>query len=238
MRYSPICAVLLAASCSPAGAENEAAAGAAGRRPAATVTVLSDAGLDCTVRWDGEAVSLDALLDKSVKLMARAMDEVGIDKVTEETLPYLRLEAAGDVPYGCTGPALRQMQRAGLGHVVLRPAGGSAGDQRADFPLDPDGPSPSRAIFRLAKGGRTSWDGAAVDRAGLAERARLARSMAPQVDLIVAPSPGSDFKTLHDALRAIEQEKLEAVLAGCAGTDGPAFATAPLCRDPAPGSEP
>lgn len=230
MRHSPTFALFLLAACSAPVGGNQAGEAPAVPGPAATVTVLSDDGKDCLLRWQGKPVSLDGVLDNSVKLISGAIEKVGgIERITEETLPSLRLEAAGGVPYACTGPAMRQMQRAGLGHVMLAPAGGTAREQRADFPFDPDGPSQSHAILRLETGGGMSWDGAAIDRAGLAERARAARSMAPRIDLIVAPQPDSDFATLLAALGAIEQERLDSLLAGCAGSDGPVFDTRAPC---------
>ena len=230
MRHSPIYALLLIASCAPPSEENKTDGGAGGEGPAATVTAVSNAGQGCSIRWNGEAVSKEGLLDNSVRLIMRAIEDIGgIDKVTGENLPYLRLEAAGDVPYSCTGPVLREMQRAGFSHAALKLAEGPARDQRADFPLEPVGPSQNHAIFRLEKSGRMTWDGVAVDRVGLKEKARLARSIAPQVEFSVAPSPDSDFKALYDALRAIEEEKLTAVLAGCAGTPGPVWDLSPPC---------
>ena len=230
MRYRPLYVLILVASCAPPSEENKSADGAGGQGPAAVVTAVSNAGQDCSIRWNGEAVSKERLLDNSAKLIMRALGDIGgIDKVTGENLPYLRLEAAGAVPYSCTGPVLREMQRAGFSHAALKLAEGRARDQRADFPLEPVRPSQNHAIFRLEKNGRMTWDGVAVDRVGLQAKARLARSIEPQVEFSVAPSPDSDFKTLYDALRAIEEEKLAAVVAGCAGTPGPVWDLSPPC---------
>ena len=227
MRSSLIAALLLVASCSPPRQENTAGSTAG---PAAVVMAISGAGEDCSIRWNGETIPRELVVDNSVKLIMRTIEELGgVDRVTEENMPYLRLEAAGDTRYSCTGPILREMERAGFAHVVLKRSAGPGADQRANFPLLTDVPGGESAILRLEKGGRMSWDGEAIDRTVLRERARLARAMSPPVNLFVAPSADSDFTTLHDALRTIEREKMHAFLSGCAGTSGPIRETSPVC---------
>jgi hypothetical protein len=230
MRPGLIILSLLALSCSPPEERNEAAGRAGGRGPGAVVVASSGGGQGCSYRWDGEPVSQEELLAKGVKLIMHAIEDVGgIEKITEENMPYPRLEASAGEPYSCTGPALREMRRAGFAHVMLKTPGAASPDQRADFPMVGYEPRPEHAVVRLEKDGRITWNGEAVDKAGLGERARLAATMRPPVDLFVAPSADSDFATLHEAMRAIEAANMEASLSGCAGTTGPVLETSPVC---------
>lgn len=216
----------LAASCSPSGEGNASATGASGPEPTAVVTAASRGAGDCSYLWNGEPATEQKILDKSVVAIFHAIEDVGgIEKLTEEAMPLLRLKAAPDVPYSCTGPALRQFERAGLLTVLLKPAG--APDQRANFFMDPPPEGPF-AIVRLGKQGM-SWDGRPIDRAGLLERVRAEGMNRPPVELVVAPAEDSSYLALHDALATMKQGGMEATVSGCAGTSGPVRTDNPVC---------
>ena len=224
MRRSLIIAACCAASCSPSGEDN-VSANSVGPPEPIVVTAASSGGT-CAYLWNGEAVTAQGIGDRSVAAISEAIEGAGgIENMIDAEVVQLRLEGAPDVPYSCTGPALRELARAGLVDVVLMPAGASG--QNAIFITDspPDGP---RAIVRLTKEGM-SWDERAVDQPGLLERAQAEASSRPPVALVVAPAEDSGFLALHDALATIRQGGMEATLSGCAGSSGPIRESGPVC---------
>ena len=226
MRRGLIIAACLAASCSPSGEDNDSADSPGGPKPAITVVTVASRGGTCSYLWNQEPITEQGIGGKSVAAIGEAIDGAGgIENLMNAETVQLRLEGAPDVPYSCTGPALRQLGRAGLVDVVLKPAGGSG--QKASFITDspPGGPV---AIVRLTKGG-LSWDGRPVDRAGLLERAQAEAANRPPVDLVVSPAEDSGFLELHDALATIRLGGMEAILSGCAGTSGPIRESGPIC---------
>lgn len=225
MRRSLIIAATFAASCSPSDEGNESAGDPGDPKPAIVVTAASRGG-DCAYSWNQEAVTEKAILDRSVAAISQSIDEAGgIENLIQEGMPQLRLEAAPDVPYSCTGPALRQLGRAGMLDVVLGPVGASG--QKANFFMNPPPPGPF-AILKLTSRGM-SWDGKPIEQAGLLERARAESHYRPPVELVVAPAEDSGFLALHDALAAIRQGGMEATLSGCAGSSGPIRESGPVC---------
>lgn len=227
MRRSPIYALLLAASCSPPGGDNDTAAAGASPAGPIVVTAASREGRDCSYRWNDEAVSAQKILDKSVVAIQFAIDDVGgIENLTETAMPLVHLEGAGNVPYACTGPVLRQFERSGLVAVVLKPDG--AAGQSATFFQEPYSSGGPFAVIRLNAGGM-SWDDRTIDKNGLSERARAESLNRPPVELVVAPAEDSSFLALHDALAAIRQGGMDAILSGCSGTTGPIREPDPVC---------
>ena len=218
---------LLAASCSPTGVGNESSAGSAGSEETLVLTAASSGAGDCSYLWNGEAVTEQDILDKSVAAIEQAIHGVGgIENITEQAMPLVQLEAEANVPYACTGPALRQLERSGLVAVALKPAG-TAG-QKANFFMDPNASNGPFAIIRLTAGGM-SWDNQPIDGVGLRERVRAESLNRPPVELVVAPAGDSGFRALHDALAAIRQGGMDAFLSGCSGTTGPIRETGPVC---------
>ena len=221
-----IVVTLLAASCSPSGAGNESSASPAASERTLVLTATSSAAGQCSYLWNGEAVTEQGILDKSVAAIGQAIDDAGgIDKLTDEVMPLVSLAAAAEVPYACTGPALRQLGRAGSINVALKPAGASG--HRVKLLIEPGSTGPF-AIIRVNKDGM-SWDDRPIDQAGLRERVRSESQNRPPVELIVAPDADSTFLPLREALVAVKQGGMEAVLSGCAGTTGPVREPDPVC---------
>src|SRR5687768_11129889 len=116
---------LLAAaiSCSPDAGDTLAGVGG-GRQPIGVITLISDGGRNCSISWDGQAVSEEELLKKSVAQIERRINEVGgIEGMTLQTMPYVRVETAAANPYSCVGPAMFTLQRAGFSNLVVNPSG-------------------------------------------------------------------------------------------------------------------
>jgi hypothetical protein len=224
------------AACSPPGESN----GSQGRELAATVTAVSRGGADCAIRWNGVPVSQEALLEHGLTVNREALERVSEKQrgyppgehheYGDDVLPYVRVEAARGLPYSCFGSALRTLERGGFADVTLRPAGEQVPDRRAYFA----GFAARRyaAIVRLAGGRRMTWNGEAVDLAGLRRRVR-AMDTRTLDDVAVAPSADADFMAVYETIRVVGQERvgqanLMPTLSGCAGTAGP-VRDPPIC---------
>ena len=217
---------LLAVSCSPSGGGNQSSAVPAASEERLVLTAASSEAGACSYRWNGESVAEEAILGKVMTEIEGAIERAGgIEKIVDQTMPLIHLEAAPDTPYACTGPALRQLGRAGMVNVVVRPDGASG--MKVKFPIDPSATGPF-TIIRVNRDGM-SWEGQAIDQTGLRERVRAESLNRPPVELAVAPADDSTFRGLYEALAAVKQGEMEAVLSGCAGTAGPVRETGPVC---------
>jgi hypothetical protein len=208
MRYSLAILLFLASGCSPSDVTNELGgkppgnqAAAVNDGPAATISLASGGTGDCTTRWDGEPLTRQALGQRAFALMdARVQAAGGPASVTEDNLPYLRVEAAPDLPWPCAGETLRTLRESAFGLALLRPAGArEAPDQRLYLPVIAEEPlDPSRRIA-VGPGGAVTQTGTAIDRPGLREFAR-SRSMGGPDDFIVAPSDEATFGDVYQIL--------------------------------------
>lgn len=105
-------ATFLAASCSPSGVGGDSA-GKTGSDREILLSASSAGG--CSYLWNGKPVDAEGIVENSIAAIQHAIEDVGgVQNITEETMPLVRLEAAGDIPYACTGPALRRLERSGL----------------------------------------------------------------------------------------------------------------------------
>lgn len=223
---------LLAAaiSCSPDDAGDTLSRVGGGRQPVAVVTVTSDGGRNCSIRWEGQAVSEEELLKKSVAQIERRIEEVGgIEGMTEQTMPYVRVEAAGATPYSCVGPAMFTLQRAGFTNLVVKPAGTAAPDHNMEFLAGSSSVrNPPSTVLRIQAGDRMTWNGEPVELARLSERIKARYSTSPSAyDFVVAPDEDARFAALYEAVRVIREQMIEPTLSGCTGTSGPREVPAP-----------
>lgn len=248
MRYALLSVLALTASCAPFGGNstggNESAAQSptrsGGGQEKATVLIVANEN-DCSARWNGEAVTAEALTERSLALMETAIESVGgVQQITEETLPYLRVEAAPELSYSCAGRMIGSLQRAGFMKVALKPAGSAEQPHFAYFPLTGPGVSPPPVTIAIGGGGRMTWNGAPIDLAGLRARGRSvgdgsdvpeepppasgpSTTMPPPVvaeteagppgAVAVAPSNEATFITVYRAVQALAQEGATPMLA-------------------------
>jgi hypothetical protein len=249
MRWGVILLVALGAACSGSGSSNQLRE----REMVATVSVAQNGVVDCEIRWNGAPVSLDELTQRSRTIIEADLDRLnrevaryrqrGIHIETDQYQgPYVRVEAARDLPYSCFGPVLRALQRGTFFTVTLRPTGERDPDQRAAYLTmlaveDIRYPN----IVRIGAGGRMTWNGESVDLDGLRQRARRLDTNLNAMALAVAPSVDADFATVYQVIKALREEKIRRLqqeqpenadffleaewviptLSGCAGTVGP-----------------
>lgn len=181
---------------------------------AATVTVAGDAG-NCRFGWDGAEVTSDEVSTRSAQTVESAIAAAGgIEMITEETLPYVVLEAASDVPFVCVAEAVRDLAKPGMPVAVLRLAGTSR-EQRVyligseDMTLDSDG------AIELGSDDAVVWDGEAmtIDEAG---RRAGAMDRRPGVEgIFVAPVEEALFGSVFSLVEAAASGGGDTGLAGC-----------------------
>jgi hypothetical protein len=199
MRYALLPVAMLAASCSQlagnaAGGNDivdQSRSRSGGAEGNATVTISSN-GSDCTARWNGEAVTAQALTDRGFALLEQAIEAAGgIDHVRIESLPFLRVEAAPQLGFDCAARMLGAIQRAGFDRVALKPAGSPEQPEFAHFPLGSAPPAPIATTIAVGPGERMTWNGEPIDLAGLRTRAGVAGGGEAVPEEPVPPPPGS-----------------------------------------------
>jgi hypothetical protein len=178
--------------------------------PAATLSLAATGAGGCAARWDGRAVSREAILLRGVALIDRAATAAGgVQHLTEETLPFLRVEAPAPLSFACAGPMLANLQRAGFLKLELHVAGSAEQPGIVHFPLMDIDPPPPSVTVAIGADGRLAWNREAVDPGGLSERARAmsfgADVPGPPGELAIVPALGARFGTVVAAGRAIRE---------------------------------
>lgn len=220
-------ALLLAACGSPDGddagdpggnAANSTASRAALPDAGATLTLSAEGPERCAAKWDGVAVTRAQVLERAAAVIERAiMPAEGGQNVSVgvDAIPLLRVEAPAGMSFACVDAMLASVQRAGFPRLILAPAGG-AEPELVSFPLtDIGGPAPT-VVLRVGAGGRMTWNGQAVDAAGLAEQAGrmggLAGTPLPPGELEIRPAREASFGAVHAAVAAAREGNVLATL--------------------------
>jgi hypothetical protein len=223
MRASAIVLALLLAACggpdgtNKAAGPGEAAAPRADLPRAGATLTLSAAGAErCSAKWDGVAVTRAQLLDRASAAIERAIATVGgIENISAETIPVVRVEAPAEMSFACVDAMIAAVQRAGFARLILAPANG-AEPELAAFPLTDIGPPPPVAVVRIGAGGRMTWNDDVVDAGGLTERARrmggLGETPAAPGELEIRPAREASFGAVHAAIAAVRQGNVQAAL--------------------------
>ena len=213
---------------------------AQGREPVATIALASAGGNDCSARWDGAAVTQDAILQRGVAVLEEAIRAVGgVANITEQNLPFVRVEAPPAMAYTCLGPTLGTLQRSGFAWIVLRPAGGGGPDARVDFVI-PNMPPPPIDLGPTAVIGRGSLvyheepsnlaaiqaDLRALSRDEVPPPEATATDVPPPVTsapngFVVEVARDVPFGELHALARVVAEAGQTATLYSCAGPLGP-----------------
>ncbi len=241
MRTGAIVLALLLAGCGgPDGAGDPAAGGANAAVPrpdlpeAGSTLTLSAAGTGgCSARWDGAAVTREQLLDRAAAAIDRAVAAVGgVQNVSAEAIPAVRIEAPADLSLACVDAMLAAVQRAGFLRLILAPAG--AEPELTSFPLTEIGPPPA-VVVRIGAGGRMTWNNEAVDLAGLTGRARRMGGLndrpAPPGEVEIRPAREASFGSVHGAVAAVRRGNVQATLLPPSVEPRP---RPPIPADPAP----
>jgi hypothetical protein len=227
MRKSLIVLIATFAACAPRGAGNETgnAVEVNAGQPEATLSVAAAQGGVCAMRWDGTAVTSEQARARGTAVLEAAIARLGgIENITEDNLPYVRLEAPSGAALPCVAPALGALQRAGFPKIALRPAGGRpVSDAIAMLLFDEEGREvrPS-TIVALGAGGGMTLNGQPVDLAGLSARAPAGApsgetfdERGPPGDFVIAMSAEATFGAAYEALRTAGHSGGEVWLTGC-----------------------
>jgi hypothetical protein len=218
-------ALLLAACGSPGDGDdpdgttvNSASSRAALPDAGATLALSAEGAERCAAKWDGVAVTRAQVLERATAVIERAIMPAGSGdnvSVGVDAIPVLRVEAPAGMSFTCVDAMLASVQRAGFPKVILAPAGGGEAEL-ASFPLTDIGGPPPTVIVRVGAGGRMTWNGEAVDAAGLTERASrmggLAGTPLPPGELEIRPARDASFGAVHAAVSAAREGNVLATL--------------------------
>lgn len=247
MRWRSILALALVAICSackPMVIGNRTDGEGTSREPIATIALASSGGNDCSARWNGEAVTQEAISQRGIAALEEAIRTVGgVANITQENLPFVRIEAPPAMAYPCLGATLGTLQRSGFAWVALRPAGGGP-DSRVDFlvagmPEPPVDPGPNVVIGQGSLVYRGQASSLAAIRADLAALSR-GEEPPPEARATDVPPPitsapngflvevGQDvpYIELYALARAVAEAGQTATVYSCAGPAGPHGQTA------------
>lgn len=207
MRCGPMIALALLGACSKFAPANELAGGPESNvssakvdGPAATITLASQVG-DCTARWDGEPLSHEAIGERGLELLVNRVEAVGGPEfVTQEDMPYLRVEAPAAMPWPCAGRVLGSLQHSGFAEALLRPTDGRrTPDQRLHLPLDVEAAARPDRLVAVGAGGAIRENGELHDRAALRDFARSYTAGTPD-DFFIAPTAEASFGDVYQTL--------------------------------------
>ncbi len=204
MRINVLAAMMLGACGSqPAPTQNHAADRVASRQPAATLAVAQSGAGGCSVRWDGDPVDQEAVVERAYVLLSEAVRRLGgPEAITSENIPLVRVEAARETGWPCVVETLRSVQRVGFADVALRIVGDTAAmDRRANFILTgTDQPPVVRAVIRLRGNGPITFNEQNVQTDELGMRiGALGQIEWPDV-VVLAPSADARFGFVYDAV--------------------------------------
>jgi biopolymer transport protein ExbD len=214
-------ALLLLASCGAPDEENDAAVlvltGSARPAPLATVTLASAGGDTCTARWNGEAVTGERLLERSIQAVEGAIAAVGgIQNITEGTMPMVHVTAPAGLRFACLRAMLDSIERAGIPRVGLI-VGNAREPAFADFPLSDSGTDTASYIINIDAAGRLTWNGQATDLAGVRAQTRAAAGRpgvaAAPGQLALVPDDAATAGSVYEVVRAAGEAGLSPMLA-------------------------
>lgn len=203
MRRATFLVLAVLGACSPSGSSNEAQVDgtlATASGPAATISLASDNPANCTAKWDGVELSQAALGNRAQQLVFSRIEAIGGPAaITQDNLPYLRVEAPAAMRWPCAGQILAILQHAGFAEALLRPTGVRDGpDQRLQLPIGSDAANPTH-LFPVNADGAVKQDGQPHDRPALREFARANSAGGPD-DFSIAPTPDASFGAVYQTL--------------------------------------
>lgn len=183
--------------------------------PAATIRVVAGEGeRGCSLFWNGDAISADQLAQKSSETMHIAVVSAGgIDRISADRIPYLKLEVGPDVGFDCIGPTLETIRKGGYSRIGLKPDLTGPTPHFLHFPLTQVGAAPPIVTVTVTPAGTITWNGEQADLAGLGdlahELAAAGRSAGKGGSLVVKPARQAGFEAVYDAIRVIRENGVE-----------------------------
>lgn len=242
MRTGALALVLLVTACSrgeggnAAEASGNAAADFAGedRSVAATLALAASGSGNCSARWEGQATTVQQVLERSSALIERAIQQQGgVANLTDESLPTVAVTAPASLGFACADTWLAAIRRAGVPNVLLAPDGRPAA--LADFTLSDIGAPPPPVVIAIGAGGRLHWNQEAIGLDALADRLLRRtggvepRVEAPPGELELRPAREATFGQVYEALSAVRSghSRVALLLPSVTPTRPPPAAPAP-----------
>ncbi len=203
MRFAPLLVFALLSACSPPGSKNDPQPDGSAPQangPAATISVASGPEGNCTAKWDGVELSQAAIRERATQLLMARIEAIGGPAaITQDNLPFLRVEAAPAMRWPCAGQILASLQHAGYAEALLRPTGARDGpDQRLHLPVGSVAAN-SIHLFPVGPGGAIKQDGQLHDRPALRDFARANSAGGPD-DFSIAPTADASFGDVYQTL--------------------------------------
>ncbi|WP_442623872.1 hypothetical protein [Parasphingopyxis sp.] len=182
-------------------------------------TIVSAGGPDdCSFTWDGEPISPDGIIGRSVVVVGDAIQaNDGVANMTEEDLPLIRFEADADAPYHCTSIAIGTIRAAGFTGGTLRAAGT---DREVNVLFEVAGfeGNPRRTVTAMDGTGAITVTGRPVALADLGREIVATPDMGSIVGagtLFLLPAGDTPFGQVLDAADTVFQNGGRATLASC-----------------------
>lgn len=183
--------------------------------PAATIRVAAaESGHDCSLFWNGEAITAEELGERSRETMQTAVVVAGgIDRMTADQIPYLKLEVAPDLRFDCVAPVLETIRGDGYSRVGLKPDLTGPTPHFVHFPLTQAGAASPTVTVAVSPGGTITWNGEQVDLAALGARAQplatAGSSAGNRGALVIIPAREASFAAIYEAIRVIRENGME-----------------------------
>lgn len=182
-------------------------------------TIVSSGGPDdCSFTWDGEPITPDGIIGRSVVVVSDAVDaNGGVENMVEEDLPIIRFEADADAPFHCTSFAIGAIRATGFTGGTLRIAE-TRQDVNVLFEVAGIVGNPQRTVAALDDAGAISVYGRPVALADLGSEI-VAQPNHGEIfgagTLFLLPSANTAFGQVFAAADAIFQSGGRATLASC-----------------------
>lgn len=216
----------------------------------ATISTDGDVG-NCSIQWNGDQISTDEIIYRANNIFEAAVEvHNGAENMTEADVPYVRVKAAGDMPYHCVSLVIGVLREIGFLHGEMEVAGEAftldvnfsiAGDDLSPdwilpppvIALDDEG-----AIF--VDGERTPLEDLTTEMMHLQESGPRAASLVPVMDytrrpdFFLLPSARTRFARTVQTARSLTLGGISFELVGCYLADIDVQSTADQIGTPLP----
>ncbi|MEO1170044.1 MAG: hypothetical protein AAFW97_15170 [Pseudomonadota bacterium] len=184
---------------------------------AATIVSTGTPG-NCSYSWDGQTITPDGILGRSVVVVGDAINaQGGAGNMPEEDLPIIRFEADADAPFHCTSIAIGTIRATGFTGGTLRVVGTDR-DVNVLFEVAGFEGNPPRTVTAMDEAGAITVTGRPVALTDLGREIVAPPDMDPIMGagtLFLLPSADTRFGQVLEAADTVFQSGGRATLASC-----------------------